>query len=109
MSPVVSGIQSAPIQSSTGGNNTAPDPEFKHEDWHAMDPVASPTMLDVPGLNTEDSDDKDEAVDNSTTDDGGQQMLTLLTAADVELDMDEEVEENDVVDKESEPSGDEMD
>jgi hypothetical protein len=41
------------------------------------------------------------------TDDTRQEdMLTILTAADVELDMDDEVEEVDIIDDES---GDEMD
>jgi hypothetical protein len=57
-------------------------------------------------LNGED-DEEEAAVSEDLT--VGEEILTVLTAADVEFDMDKVMQEVEFMDDESEPSGDEMD
>jgi len=75
------------------------------EDEHPVDlPAAdaSPRGQDSGDLNAE-----GEGLDE-TIFDQDDMMLEILTAADVELDMDEEMEEKDILDDESDLSGDEV-
>jgi hypothetical protein len=99
-----------PTSSETSENDTCHSvgvsPSQLSEEEHPVDlPAADASHTAV-------EDDEDEGLDETMHDDPGQDaemMLTILTAANVELDMDEEVEENDIVDDESDLSSDEVD